>query len=1042
MSHIFISYSRKDIDFAGQIVDALAENKLDAWIDWKSIPKGEVWEQEIYRGIEEADAFLFLISPASVQSEMCNKEIAHAVINNKRLIPILIRDAGPKNVPPAVSELNWIFCREAIDNFDNAIQEIYKTIHTDWEWVKYHTKLQSKALDWERRKDNSRLLRGKELREAEQQLANAGRKDPQPTDLQRQYVLAGRKDEERRRRGLTIGLALGLAVLAILCLAAVISSFIAVGQRNEAVSQANARATAQANAEEEANARATAQTNAEEQANIALARQLAVQAQLIFNKEAGGPVIASLLANESEQRYPNADADQVLRDSSSLLLIPSQNNSMKQDGIIISLTFSPDGKWIASGGYDNTARIWDAKTGYQIARLQLSGTVTEVKFSPESTRVFTASEDGTVCVWDVQTGQQVLCKNHGEGITYMDISPDGKRVVSGGMDGIARVWDAQTGNEIRHMINNGAVLAVAFSPDGKLIASSSEDNIVKVWDSTTGDEVAHRTYQSSPGSQIGFSPDGKRILTGDYYSPAVEVWDANTGSLITDFGLIEGIGLFSPDGKLIATRERSGSIQIWNSETGKMIAEMSHDFTVESFVFSPDGKYLVSGSDDGSARLWDVMTGHEIGRMLQDGQVLAVAFSPNGDFIASAGVDKVIHLWSVPSTPNMLSPSKNSTLLKAKIDPRGNWIASWSEGGATLQILNILQNSELTQINVKDTIVDMDFSSTGQVIVSLDGNGVACVWETSGGQKIICQPQNSEVRKVKFFPDSNSVISVGDKTLWIWDSKTGTEITRLVSDYSISLLAISPDGKLIALGAVGDSKIDLWDVTTLNKIAEFRHDPSVKIDDLVFTKDGKWLISSGIDGTARVWDLGTLQEVSRLTYDYHEFPNMDQVLQTAISPDQKRLASVNTIEHMTASGDPTTPRESTIRVWDPISGQEISRMVNNSWVTEIIWSPNGQYVFSAGLDGVVRMWDAINGNEIARIIHNSIITQLAFTSNGTQIISISSDGIYKVSYWKPKDIIAQACSQVTRNLTLLEWKQYFGEIPYRATCPNPPLPQN
>ncbi len=92
MSHIFISYSRKDLDFAQKIVDALAANDLDTWIDWKSIPKGEDWEQEIYRGIEEADAFLFLISPDSVVSEMCNKEIAHAVKNGKRILPIFIRE--------------------------------------------------------------------------------------------------------------------------------------------------------------------------------------------------------------------------------------------------------------------------------------------------------------------------------------------------------------------------------------------------------------------------------------------------------------------------------------------------------------------------------------------------------------------------------------------------------------------------------------------------------------------------------------------------------------------------------------------------------------------------------------------------------------------------------------------------------------------------------------------------------------------------------------------------------------------------------------
>jgi hypothetical protein len=81
MSHIFISYSRKDLAFAQKIVDALAANDLDTWIDWKSIPKGEDWEQEIYHGIEGADALLFLLSPDSVASEMCNNEILHAIKN-------------------------------------------------------------------------------------------------------------------------------------------------------------------------------------------------------------------------------------------------------------------------------------------------------------------------------------------------------------------------------------------------------------------------------------------------------------------------------------------------------------------------------------------------------------------------------------------------------------------------------------------------------------------------------------------------------------------------------------------------------------------------------------------------------------------------------------------------------------------------------------------------------------------------------------------------------------------------------------------------
>ena len=223
MPHIFVSYARKDISFADKIVQALAERDLDTWIDWKSIPKGEYWEQEIYRGIDEADAFLFLISPDSVQSQMCSKEIARAVKNSKRILPIVIRDTDIANFPnetsiQEISKRNWIFCRDGQDNFTGAIGETFKTIHTDYEWLKYHTRLQVQSLEWQKSNhENSFLLRGKELQDAEFQLATNSSKEPNPTILQREYVLQSRQATDKARRQTTAGLisfsAIALALL-------------------------------------------------------------------------------------------------------------------------------------------------------------------------------------------------------------------------------------------------------------------------------------------------------------------------------------------------------------------------------------------------------------------------------------------------------------------------------------------------------------------------------------------------------------------------------------------------------------------------------------------------------------------------------------------------------------------------------------------------------------------------------------------------------------------------------------------------------------
>jgi hypothetical protein len=197
MSDIFISYSRRDMDLVQKIIGALTINNLDTWVDWKSIPKGEDWEQEIYQGIEESSVLLYIVSPDSVRSEMCRKEVAHAAKNGKRIIPVIINDVEARELPSEISRLNPIYCRQNQDDFSKAIEEINITIHTNYEWLKFHTTLQVKALEWERHnRDDSYLMRGRELQNAQTKIA-ANKEEPYLTELQQQYVTASRRRESR-----------------------------------------------------------------------------------------------------------------------------------------------------------------------------------------------------------------------------------------------------------------------------------------------------------------------------------------------------------------------------------------------------------------------------------------------------------------------------------------------------------------------------------------------------------------------------------------------------------------------------------------------------------------------------------------------------------------------------------------------------------------------------------------------------------------------------------------------------------------------------
>ncbi len=200
---VFISYSRKDQLFVRQLDEAFRRLNRDPWVDWDSIQKGEEWWQAIQRGIEGADTFVFVMSPDSIASSVCREEIEHAALHNKRFLPIVRREGfDSRLVHPKISSHNWLFFRET-DDFDQTFQELQHAIDIDLEHVRAHTRLLVRAIEWQNKQQNSSyLLRGADLEDAKQWLFSSAGKEPQPTELQIQYVNAGIKAEADRLKAL------------------------------------------------------------------------------------------------------------------------------------------------------------------------------------------------------------------------------------------------------------------------------------------------------------------------------------------------------------------------------------------------------------------------------------------------------------------------------------------------------------------------------------------------------------------------------------------------------------------------------------------------------------------------------------------------------------------------------------------------------------------------------------------------------------------------------------------------------------------------
>jgi WD40 repeat protein len=302
---------------------------------------------------------------------------------------------------------------------------------------------------------------------------------------------------------------------------------------------------------------------------------------------------------------------------------------------VTSVSFSPDGRRIVSGSSDKTVKVWDAQTGQETLTFKGDSTyVLSVSFSPDGKRIVSGGYDSTVKVWDAQTGQETFTlKGHSDGVTSVSFSPDGKRIVSGSGDKTVKVWDAQTGQEMLTLraqlqvpaaaanpsSNTLAVISVSFSPDGKRIVSGDGDPTyggeepveIKVWDAQTGQETLTLKGHTGHVNSVSFSPDGKRIVSGGgrrgkprppRHFGEITVWDAATGLPLPllfkgHSDTVQSVS-FSPDGKRIVSSSFE-TVKVCDAQTGKETLTLKgHSGTVYSVSFSPDGKWIVSGGGD------------------------------------------------------------------------------------------------------------------------------------------------------------------------------------------------------------------------------------------------------------------------------------------------------------------------------------------------------------------------------------------------------------------------------------------------------------
>ncbi len=353
-----------------------------------------------------------------------------------------------------------------------------------------------------------------------------------------------------------------------------------------------------------------------------------------------------------------------------------------------ALAFAPDGRHLATSGYDSVLRVWDLaerRVAYEYAGHD--DDVSAVEFFPDGKHIVTGSFDASLRVWDLERAPVLVVGEHGAWLDSLAFTPDGRRLVAGAHDGVLRLLDAGTGAELDATRAPGIVDCVAFgadgelfygcgqpaprgarsedldawrelppgagfpkalvaAPDGRLFARDSR-GAVRALDIQAGVERVVLETDDETHS-LALSPDGHRLAAGTK-AGTVLVWDARTFAPLPPLpgkGAVTALA-FSPDGKWLAVGRWTRTIALFDARTGALARTLEgHENIVSCLAFSPDSTRLVSGAYDHTLRVWDPRDDGALLTLHGHTQpVTAVAFDPTGEVVASASKDETLRLW-------------------------------------------------------------------------------------------------------------------------------------------------------------------------------------------------------------------------------------------------------------------------------------------------------------------------------------------------------------------------------------------------------------
>ncbi len=565
------------------------------------------------------------------------------------------------------------------------------------------------------------------------------------------------------------------------------------------------------------------------------------------------------------------------------------------DETIHCIALSPNSQRIAMGSESGNLTVWDINQWEKLYTKSAHGKwqINETVFSPDGKYVLTGGEEGIVKMWESSTGDFVHSyRVRDKVVSDLVFSPDGSKILAGyERSGKAYLWDTWSEKLIRtFQSNSGMKKAVAFMPDGEnmlLTASDYSVSLIGIDEKQTLEDFidggTEYTGHKREIFDLDISADGKMLVSGSNDGTA-KVWDLATGREIQSIGkefqrvIVEPrrystsrtifFTEFIDDGKQLILGDHNGTIRIWDVKQQEESFRLDdHISPITEWAINPTHSEALIGCSDGTVKLQDLQRGDIIRTFgAHYDYVTDVAFSPAGKLIASLGRSGDIKMWEKESGESLfeIKEEKDDWFGSIAFSPDGKYLVA----GDTF-----LTNGQYLEIKWLDV-------KSGEVIQ---------VWKRYFTPPMSI-PQNQDrfgIETIFFNEGKYALIPVIGKTK-VWDVEAAKEVEGVtIGEGFTSPKAISPDNSKAILSS---TCLEIWDIheeKLLHTLLDREGEGGISrkyIRAVAYSADGKYLLSVDHEGTFRLWDLETYREIRRI----HK-PSYSRVQLLRFSPDDSKI---------------------------------------------------------------------------------------------------------------------------------------------------------